>query len=98
MLKAASLIIAGIMAVSFVHTANAQYMTYSWGGYRYRESPEVNNYLSARYDYLLQVSPRFRGYHMWKECHTINLPPLQADCLASFDQYEPMLPGYGWWR
>jgi hypothetical protein len=33
---------------------------------------------------------------MWKECHTINLLPLHGDCLASFDQYEPVLPEYGW--
>ena len=34
---------------------------------------------------------RFRAYRMWKECHTINIPPLRGDCIASFDQYEPVL-------
>jgi hypothetical protein len=77
-----------VFAVLFVANAQAQPITYSFAG---RESPQVNNYLSARYDHLLQVSPRFRHYRMWKECHTIDWDGLRGDCLASFDQYEPIL-------
>lgn len=55
----------------------------------WRADPAVNQWLSARYDYRLEVSPRFRRYRMWKECHPINWMALRGDCLASFDQYEP---------
>jgi hypothetical protein len=95
MAKYAGIALAAVMVVAFAGHANAQYMAYRFAGHGYRESPEVNNYLSARYDHLLQVSPRFRHWHMWKECHTINLQPLHVDCIASFDQFEPVLPEYG---
>ena len=95
MCKYSMTVLAAVMVVAFVGSANAQYMSYRVAYHGYRQSPEVNNYLSARYDHLLQVSPRFRHYRMWKECHTINLPPLHQSCIASFDQYEPVLPGYG---
>ena len=56
------------------------------------ESPERNNYRSARYDYLLQTNPRFRAYRMWKECGKVNFSAeLHASCIASFDQYTPVL-------
>lgn len=71
-------------------SAYAQHMSFTFR--EYRRSPEVNLYLSARYDRLLQTSPSFRAYRMWKECYTIDIPPLHGDCIASFDQYEPMLP------
>lgn len=81
-----------IALISLGQSADAKYyMKYSVH-HQYRSSPEVNNYLSARYDHLLQTNPRFRKYRMWKECHTITLPELHADCLASFDQYEPVIP------
>ena len=92
--KYSRIVLAAVMVMAFTGSADAQYMSYRVAGHGYRESPEVNNYLSARYDHLLQVSPRFRRHHMWKECHTINLQPLHQDCIASFDQYEPVLPEY----
>jgi len=94
--KFSMLILAAAIVVGFASYADAQYMSYRIAGYGYRASPEVNLYLSARYDHLLQVSRGIRRYHMWKECHTINLPPLRGDCLVSFDQYEPVLPEYRW--
>jgi len=97
MAKYAGIVLAAVMVVAFTGYADAQYMAYRFAGQGSRESPEVNNYLSARYDHLLQVSPRFRHWRMWKECHTINLQPLHLDCIASFDQYEPVLPEY-WQR
>ena len=89
MAKYAAIVLAAVMVIAFTGYADAQYMAYRFSGAR--QSPEVNNYLSARYDHLLQVSPRFRHWRMWKECHTIDLPPLHASCIGSFDQYEPIL-------
>ena len=94
MRKAAAVMFALMIAGSLASGVHAQSMGYSFGGYRDRADPQVNNYLSARYDYRLQVSPRFRSFRMWKECHTINWPALHNDCLASFDQYEPVLRTY----
>ena len=37
---------------------------------------------------------RFRGYRKWKECHIITWPGLRPACIASFDQFEPVLAGY----
>ena len=82
-------LLAAALLVSIAGAAHAAGMSYSFGS-RY-ESPERNNYLSARYDYLLQTNLRFRRYRMWKECHPINWPSLHAECIASFDQYEPVL-------
>ncbi len=90
MLKASSVIFTMILLLFLTSNARAQYMSYAGN----QESPELNIYLSARYDHLLQISPRFRHHRMWTECHTINLIPLHNDCLASFDQYEPILPEY----
>jgi hypothetical protein len=91
MLKASTITLTMIMLLLFASNASAKYMSYG----NSRQSPEMNIYLSARYDHLLQISPRFRHHRMWKECHTINWVPLHGDCIASFDQYEPVLPEYG---
>jgi hypothetical protein len=92
MRKAISLIFLLFLAVCLIPAAQAQFMSYTLGSVPSRADPMVNNYLSARYDHLLQVSPRFRAYRMWKECHIITWPGLQPQCIASFDEYEPMLP------
>ena len=88
---AVSIVFAMLLAVLFLPAAQAQSMSYSVARAPSRADPAVNNYLSARYDHLLQVSPRFRAYRQWKECHTITWPGLRQSCLASFDQYEPVL-------
>jgi hypothetical protein len=44
---------------------------------------------SRHYDRLLQISPSFRAARMRRECGPISDPQLRADCLASFDVYEP---------
>ena len=46
---------------------------------------------SRHYDRLLQVSPGFRHARMRRECGPIGDPQLRSDCLASFNQYEPMV-------
>ena len=48
---------------------------------------------SAHYDQLLQSSWAFRQARMRKECGPINDPLLHDQCLASFDQYEPVMVG-----
>jgi len=71
-------LLAAVLILSFSGPADAQrYMSFGYGAPSYRESPEVNLYLSARYDWLLRT--------------TINIPPLHGDCIISFDQYEPVL-------
>ncbi len=82
------------IALLTAQSASAQYISYSVARQSYGEDPAVNNYLSARYDYLLQTNLRFRSYRMWKECRTINFSPeLHAGCIGSFDKFEPILPG-----
>jgi len=46
---------------------------------------------SRHYERLLQVSPSFRHARMRRECGPISDPQLRSSCLASFDQYEPMV-------
>ena len=84
--------LAAVLLLSFSGSADAQqYMSFGYGPPSSRQSPAVNLYLSALYDRLLQTSPRFRAYRMWKECHSITISPLRGDCIASFDLYEPVL-------
>ena len=56
-------------------------------------SASRNNMESAHYDRLIQSNPGFRHARMRKECGPITDPQLRADCLASFQQFEPN--GYG---
>jgi len=93
MLKPSTVIFTMIITLFLASNANAQSLRYSFSSGS-RESPEVNIYLSARYDHLLQISPPFRRYRTWKECHPIYLSSLHGDCISSFDQYEPVLPEY----
>ena len=48
---------------------------------------------SQRYDRLLQTSMGFRHARMRRECGPITDPQLHAQCLASFQQYEPVMTG-----
>jgi hypothetical protein len=92
MVRIIAAVISAIVVLASIPSADAAYyMKYSVSR-GHRTSPSVNNYLSARYDFLLQTNPRFRKYRMWKECHTITFPELRADCIASFDRFEPIIP------
>jgi hypothetical protein len=63
----------------------AQPMRYTY------ETPEQNNIKSAAYDRLLQTNMGFRHYRTGKECNPIDfVQALRQDCVASFDQYEPV--------
>jgi hypothetical protein len=48
---------------------------------------------SQRYDRLLQTSMGFRHARMRRECGPITDQQLRAQCLASFQQYEPVMTG-----
>jgi hypothetical protein len=53
--------------------------------------PQRNVMESQRYDRLLEMHPSFRMARIRKECGPITDPQLRADCIASFDQYEPLV-------
>jgi hypothetical protein len=56
------------------------------------ETPEQNQIRAAHYTHLLQTDMGFRAYRKRKECGPINfVHSLREDCLASFDQFEPIL-------
>jgi hypothetical protein len=77
----------GLLASS--PTLAAQSMRYTY------ETPEQNNIKSARYDTLLETNMGFRHYRIRKECNPIDfVQALQQDCVASFDQFEPVAAGY----
>ena len=48
---------------------------------------------SQHYDRLLQTNMGFRQARIRKECGPLSDPQLRGQCLASFDQYEPVLVG-----
>jgi hypothetical protein len=48
---------------------------------------------SRHYDRLLQTNLAFRRFRMRKECGPIGDPQLRGECLASFQQYEPVMVG-----
>ena len=56
-------------------------------------SARRNVIASARYDRLLESSMGFRRFRMRRECGPITDPQLHAQCLASFQQYEPVMTG-----
>jgi hypothetical protein len=56
-------------------------------------SARRNNIQSAQYERLLQTNRGFRQARMRKECGPINDPQLRDQCLASFQQYEPVMTG-----
>jgi hypothetical protein len=100
-LKAASLGLAAacLMTISAAPVVHAQYagptvvtngpqtdpgdVSPSW-------SSRQNVIESQRYDRLLETSPAFRQARIRKECGPVTDPDLHAQCISSFDQYEPM--------
>jgi hypothetical protein len=53
-------------------------------------NPQRNFMEAQQYERLLQTNPGFRMARIRKECGPITDPQLRADCIASFDQYEPL--------
>ena len=54
-------------------------------------NPQRNLMEAQQYDRLLATNPAFRMARIRKECGPITDPQLRADCIASFDQYEPLV-------
>jgi hypothetical protein len=52
-------------------------------------NPQRNLIEAQQYDRLLETNPSFRMARIRKECGPITDPQLRADCIASFNQYEP---------
>ncbi|MBV9859163.1 MAG: hypothetical protein JO038_03525 [Alphaproteobacteria bacterium] len=108
MLKYLAPIFAAVMLFYSAAPASSQGMSYSyshwywgryWGNGPWWETPAQNVWRSQRYDRRLQYNLSFRAYRMRKECGPIGDPQLHASCIASFDYFEPVLPGahYGYW-
>ena len=53
--------------------------------------PNRNLMEAQQYDRLLETNPSFRMARIRRECGPITDPQLRADCIASFDQYEPLV-------
>jgi hypothetical protein len=54
-------------------------------------NPLANLKEAQEYDRLLETNPRFRMARIQKECGPITDPQLHAQCVASFNQFEPMV-------
>jgi hypothetical protein len=54
-------------------------------------NPLANLKEAHHYDRLLETDPAFRMARIQKECGPITDPQLHADCVASFNQFEPMV-------
>jgi hypothetical protein len=53
--------------------------------------PNRNLMEAQQYDRLLETDPSFRMARIRRECGPITDPQLRADCIASFDQFEPLV-------
>jgi hypothetical protein len=53
--------------------------------------PQRNLMEAQQYDRLLETNPAFRMARIRKECGPITDPQLRADCIASFNQYTPLV-------
>jgi hypothetical protein len=54
-------------------------------------NPLANLKEAQEYDRLLETNPAFRMARIQKECGPITDPQLHADCVASFNQFEPIV-------
>jgi hypothetical protein len=58
-------------------------------------NPLANLKEAQEYDRLLETNPAFRMARIQKECGPITDPQLHADCVASFNQFEPLMASTG---
>jgi hypothetical protein len=56
---------------------------------KWHETPAQNVRKSHQYDYLVTTNSSFRAYRMRKECGPIRDAELRANCVGSFNEYEP---------
>ena len=54
-------------------------------------NPLANLKEAQEYDRLLETDPAFRMARLQKECGPITDPQLHAQCVASFNRFEPMV-------
>ena len=54
-------------------------------------NPLANLKEAQEYDRLLETNTAFRMARIQKECGPVTDPQLRADCVASFNQFEPMV-------
>jgi hypothetical protein len=54
-------------------------------------NPQSNLVEAQEYEGLLKTNPAFRMARIRKECGPITDPQLHAQCVASFNQFEPMV-------
>ncbi|MGB9645776.1 MAG: hypothetical protein WCB44_11740 [Stellaceae bacterium] len=54
-------------------------------------NPQSNLVEAQEYDRLLETNPAFRMARIRKECGPITDPQLHAQCVASFNQFEPLV-------
>jgi hypothetical protein len=54
-------------------------------------NPIANLKEAQEYDRLLETNPSFRMARIQKECGPITDPQLHADCVASFNRFEPLV-------
>jgi hypothetical protein len=56
---------------------------------KWHETPAQNVRKSQQYDHLVSTNSSFRASRMRKECGPIRDAELRANCLGSFNAYEP---------
>jgi hypothetical protein len=56
---------------------------------KWHETPTQNVRKSQQYDHLVSTNGSFRASRMRKECGPIRDAELRANCLGSFNAYEP---------
>ena len=82
-------IIPTLIGLAVLAATSAQAAPTSSKVYRH-ETPAQNVRKSQQYDYLVRTNAAFRGSRVRKECGPIRDPALRANCVGSFNAYEPV--------
>lgn len=81
--------LAGLLALTAVSVKAAPVPANAHPHSKWRETSAQNVRKSQQYDYLVATNGSFRASRMRKECGPIRDPELRANCLGSFNVYEP---------
>jgi len=88
--KYAGIVLAAVMIVSFAGYAECAIHGVPVAA---RALAKPGSHITSARDTIICCSqPAFPALAHVEGCHTINLKPLHVDCIASFDQFEPVLP------
>jgi hypothetical protein len=82
-------ILVGLVALAATSVQAAPTPTKAPPHGKWHETPAQNVWKSQRYDHLVGTSAAFRAYRMRKECGPIRDAELRANCMGSFNAYEP---------